>query len=105
MIEYSVNYQHLAKGASRPSDDGWPVEILATSEKGLVLLPNIGDVVNIQTPDEPHNSFSGRVRSRLFIYINKTPSAPPPRGDTICNVNIVVEEMPNDEEWGKLIHE
>ena len=99
MIKYSANYQYLAMGAARPSDDGIAVEIEATNEQGLVLLPNIGDVVNIQNPDAKHLTFSGRVRSRLFTYVNV------PNGDTFCNVNIVVEEMPDDEEWGKLIKE
>ena len=47
-MKYSIDYQFLPMGASRPCDDGVAVGIEATDESGVVVLPNVGDFVNIQ---------------------------------------------------------
>lgn len=98
-MKYGIDYQFLAKGASRPTDDGEIVGIEATDTAGTVVLPNVGDYVHIDNSADGigRSSFSGRVRSRLFTYIG-TPN------ETYCNVNIVVEEA-DDHDWGKLIKE
>ena len=97
-MKYSIDYQFLPMGASRPCDDGVAVGIEATDESGVVVLPNVGDFVNIQNPDT-YTSFSGKVRSRLFNYIRI------PDGEVYCGVNIVVEEVSDGKVWGELIKE
>ena len=94
-MRYHIDYQHLPKGALRPTDDGEIVGIEATSQDGLVILPNVGDYVRIDNSANggEHASFDGKVRSRLFTYC-RVP------GDMFCTVNIVVEET--DDDWGKL---
>lgn len=57
------------------------------------MLPNVGDYVQIEPvgqPDAPR--YYGRVKSRLFRYINDT-----------CGVNIVIEDT--DDDWGAVIKE
>lgn len=95
-MKYGIDFQFLAKGAARPTDDGEIVGIEATDETGTVILPNVGDYVHIDNSADggERSSFSGKVRSRLFNYI-RTPD------DVYCGVNIVVEET--DDDWGKLI--
>lgn len=97
-MKYGIDYQFLAKGADRPTDDGEIVGIEATDETGTVILPNVGDYVHIDNSADggERSSFSGKVRSRLFTYIRTA-------NDVFCNVNIVVEETNDD--WGKLIKE
>ena len=86
----------MAKGAARPSDDGdWNIE--ATDKSGTVIIPNVGDFVHIDGACQKDTRFSGKVRSRLFSYIRMSD------GDTICSINIVVEET--DDNWDKLIKE
>lgn len=98
-LKYSIDYQYMAKGSNRPSDDGEVVIIEATDKSGTVIIPNVGDFVHIDTlvENDPRTKFSGKVRSRLFSYIRMLDD------DTFCNVNIVVEET--DDDWGKLIKE
>lgn len=98
-MKYSIDYQYLSKGASRPSDDGEIVGIKADDESGTVLLPNVGDYVHIDNSVDKgkRSAFSGKVRSRLFNYIRVS------EDDVYCSVNIVVEET--DDDWGKLIKE
>lgn len=95
-MKYGIDYQFLAKDASRPTDDGEIVGIEATDTTGTVILPNVGDYVNIENSADggARSSFSGKVRSRLFTYIRT-------QDEIFCNVNIVVEETNDD--WGKLI--
>lgn len=97
-MKYGIDFQHLAKGAARPSDDGEVVGIEATDETGTVVIPSVGDYVRIDNSADGGErvGFSGKVRSRLFNYI-RTP------GEVYCSVNIVVEDT--DEDWGKLIKE
>jgi hypothetical protein len=97
-MKYGIDYQFLAKDASRPTDDGEIVGIEATDESGTVILPNLGDFVHIDNSADGvgRSSFSGKVRSRLFTYLRS-------RDDVFCSVNIVVEET--DDDWGKLIKE
>lgn len=98
-IKYSVEYQYMAKGDARPSDDGEVVGIQATDENGLVLLPNVGDYVQVDNRGDggERASFNGKVRTRLFRYLRSTDN------DIFCHVNIVVEET--DDNWGRLIKE
>jgi hypothetical protein len=93
---YGIEYQFLPKGAARPTDDGEIVGISATDATGTVLLPNVGDFVNIDNSADggERSSFSGRVRSRLFNYIRT-------HDDIHCFFNIVVEET--DDDWSKLL--
>ena len=97
-MQYGIDYQFFPKGASRPSDDGEVVGIKATDSTGTVILPNVGDYVQIDNSHDggERSSFSGKVRSRLFRYIRTS-------DDVICQVNIVVEE--DDDEWNRLIKE
>jgi hypothetical protein len=97
-MKYGIDYQYLPKGAQRPQDDGEIVGIEVTDEGGAVVLPNVGDYVEIHNGGDggQRSSFSGKVRSRLFRYI-RVP------GEVLCQVNIVVEETSDD--WGKLIKE
>jgi hypothetical protein len=98
-MKYSIDYQYIPKGAQRPQDDGEIVGIEASSDGGLVLLPNVGDYVQIDNSADGGNrsSFSGKVRSRLFRYIRVSDD------NVFCHVNIVVEETTDD--WGLLVKE
>jgi hypothetical protein len=98
-MKYGIDYQYLPKGAQRPLDDGEVVGIEATDERGAVVLPNVGDYVEIQNAAEEvqRSSFSGKVRSKLFRYVRI------PNGEIFCQVNIVVEETQDD--WGLLVKE
>ena len=97
-MKYGIDFQYLPKGSSRPIDDGEIVGIEATDESGVVLLPNVGDYVQIDNSADggERSSISGKVRSRLFRYIRTT-------NDVFCHVNIVVEE--DSDDWGKLVKE
>jgi hypothetical protein len=98
-LKYSIDYQYMTKGSSRPNDDGEVVAIKATDESGTVIIPNVGDFVHIDTfiENDPRTKFYGRVRSRMFSYLRMSD------GDTACTINIVVEET--DDNWGELIKE
>lgn len=97
-MKFSVNYQHLPKGAARPIDDGTIIELeFDSSASGAVVLPNVGDYVQIDNSAQgERSSFSGKVRSRLFTHINTTQTE-------YCHVNIIVED--DDDDWGLLIKE
>ena len=87
-MRYSVNYQRIQKGDSRPAAEGETIKIANVSDAmGFLCVPNVGDFVHID------NTMSGRVKSKLFFYT----------GDT-CRINIVVEEDPTIY-WGGLIKE
>ncbi len=94
-MKYGIDYQFLAKGASRPTDDGEIVGIEATDATGTVILPNVGDYVHIDNSADggERSDFCGKVRSRLFNYTRT-------RDDVFCHINIIVEET--DDDWGKL---
>jgi len=47
LIKYNIDYQYMPKGPSRPRDDGEVVGVSATDEKGIVIVPNVGDYVHI----------------------------------------------------------
>lgn len=95
-VTYSVDYQHLRKGAKRPDDDGIIVPLESTGNP-LLLLPSVGDYVNIAGRNEELSHFCGRVKSKLFTY-TRIP------GDIVhCGINIIVEEV--DMDWDKLINE
>ena len=97
-MKYGIDYQYLPKGSLRPHDNGEIIGIEATDKSGIVLLPNVGDFVQIDNSMDggQRSSFSGKVRSRLFRYM-RSPD------DVFCQVNIVVEE--SDDDWGKVIKE
>ena len=96
MVTYHIDYQHMKKGDTRPTDDGVVVGIEVTDRSGVVVLPNVGDFVHIDNSmQRPRGaSFSGRVRSRVFHYIGGND------GNVACTVNIVVQET--DDDWGAL---
>ena len=98
-MKYSIDYQYLSKGSSRPSDDGEVVGIQADDSSGVVLLPNVGDYVHIDnsTDGGQRAAFSGKVKSKLFNYIRVS------EDEVHCIINIVVEET--DDDWGQLIKE
>ncbi len=97
-IKYYVDYQYLPKDSFRPQDEGEVVGIEVSSNSGLVILPNVGDYVNIsETPQNERAFFNGKVKSRLFSYVRINNNL------THCNVNIVVEET--NDNWGMLIKE
>lgn len=97
-MKYFVDYQHMSKGSSRPSDNGEVVPIEISSEGDPSILPNVGDFVQIDNSmhGENRSSFAGKVRSRLFRYICS-------KNDTNCAVTIVVEQT--DDDWGMLVKE
>jgi hypothetical protein len=97
-IKYQIDYQYMSKGAVRPHDDGEVVGIEATSEQGLVLLPNVGDFVSIDNSADggERTDFHGKVQSRVFRYVRT-------KNEIFCLVNIVVAET--DDDWGKLVKE
>jgi hypothetical protein len=97
-MKYSIDYQYMSKGASRPHDDGEIVGIQANDESGLVILPNVGDYVGISNSGNGRTSFHGKVRSRLFRYICGSDS-----DSEYCVVTIVVEQT--DDDWSKLVKE
>ncbi len=98
-IKYSVDYQHLPTGSQRPVDDGEIVNIEATDQSGVVILPNVGDYVQIDNSIDKgeRSSFSGKVRSRLFRYIRSSDD------EVLCLVNIIIEDTNDD--WGMLVKE
>ena len=92
MIEkYAINFQYLPKNSARPLDDGQTIEC-ESDNNGFMLVPNVGDFVQLIKANDDDAEMSGKVKSRLFTYIGK-----------YCSVNIVVEET--DDDWGKLIKE
>lgn len=95
-ITYSVDYQYLKKGAARPYDDGMVVP-LESKDNPILLLPNVGDYIEIGGQGEEHNTFSGKVKSKLFRYIRVSEKI------VHCAINIIVEET--DDDWGLLIKE
>jgi FAD/FMN-containing dehydrogenase len=93
-MRYSINYQLLPKGELGPRDDGTTIDIDTGKTDEQVILPNVGDYVNLDNSGTDKTSLNGRVRSRAFFYA----------GDGYCHINIVVEET-EGEEWSKLIKE
>lgn len=98
-MKYAIDYQYLPKHAERPIDDGDVVSISFDSQSQTsVILPNVGDYVEISNGAGDRASFDGKVKSRLFRYIRMGHG-----GDVGCLINIVVQET--DDDWGKLIKE
>jgi hypothetical protein len=98
-MKYGIDFQFMPKGRKRPIDDGEIVGIQADDSTGTVILPLVGDHVDIMNGGEgaERASFAGRVRSRLFRYIRV--------GEEVhCAVNIVVEEV-DPEVFGELVKE
>ncbi|MEN4873943.1 hypothetical protein [Kosakonia cowanii] len=92
---YSYDYQFLPKGAVRPVDDG-DIVGCSSNENPLLMLPNVGDYVNISNNDS-RSSFSGIVKTKLFNYIRID------NEHVHCSINIVVAE--SDVDFGSLIKE
>ena len=88
-MKYILNYQYLPIGVARPQDDGMTVRV-EVDEKGFALLPNVGDFVHLDNSMNDMASFSGRVRSRRFSYIQDKEFL------ASCGINIVVEEADDD---------
>jgi hypothetical protein len=97
-MKYTVKYQFFPKGTDRPLDQGTAVEI-EVDEKGFSLIPNVGDYVRLDgVESRKHAHFSGKVKSRLFVY-----TTPAFMVDDRCHINIVVEET-DQIIWGQLIN-
>jgi hypothetical protein len=99
-MRYSITYQQLHKGNSRPSDDNIMEAILIEDGGPLVPIPNIGDHVYVENGRDRKETIAGRVRSRFFRYI--CPGTDPTLHG--CHINIVVEEIPHAE-YGALVKE
>ncbi|SHJ30932.1 hypothetical protein SAMN02745194_02270 [Roseomonas rosea] len=95
-VKYFANFQHMAARDARPRDEGDTMPV-AFTEQQFGLLPSVGDYVSIQNA-ETGASFSGKVQSRLFSYIQ-----PQGNSDAHCLINIVVADT--DDDWGLLIKE
>ena len=98
-MKYNIAYQYIPEGSPRPHDDGQIVPIEATDESGMVLLPNVGDYVQIDNSWKrigDHATFSGKVRSRIFRYVFTEEKS-------FCQVDIVIEDT--DDNWGLIIKE
>ena len=98
-MKYYIDYQFLPKDAARPIDNGEVVGIEASDASGMVVLPNVGDYVQVDNSagTGQRSSFSGKVRSRLYRYIRVS------RTEVHCAGNMVVEK--DDDNWGRLIKE
>jgi hypothetical protein len=98
-MKYFLNYQYFPNGAARPSDDGQTCRV-EVDETGFALLPNVGDFVNLNNSMGDMASFHGRVKSRLFSYVQ---GGDEDRDKDACMICIVVEET--DDDWGLLLKE
>jgi len=98
-MAYGVNYQYFPKNNphGRPLDNGSALWDHPATDAELVLLPNVGDYIQLDRSLIKGESFSGKVRSKLFRYIVA------PDGKQWCQINIVVEE--SDDDFGALIKE
>lgn len=99
-MKYTIDYQYMPSGSSRPIDDGEIVTIEALDTDGhTVIIPNVGDYVYIDNSQDggERSDFSGKVRSRLFRYIRTSET------EVFCHINIVVEETADD--FGELVKE
>lgn len=95
-VRYFIDYQYMAESDVRPRRHGEVIGIRASDSRGVVVLPNVGDYVSIDTGGAGASGFSGRVRSRYFRYFKV-------RRGFSCYVNIVVEEV--DDSFDKLLNE
>lgn len=100
MMKYGVNYQFYPteNPHGRPLDDGAALWDHPAKDDELVLLPNVGDYVQIDRSNAGGRSFSGRVKTKLFRYIVAADGA------QWCHINIVVAES-DDDDWGAVIKE
>ncbi|TIX70771.1 MAG: hypothetical protein E5V25_09395 [Mesorhizobium sp.] len=90
-MKYHVTFQEMGKQHGRPIDHPSASDF---ETDGLGMLPNVGDYVHIEPLGKPEAPrYSGRVKSRLFTYIN----------NDNCGINIVIEDT--DDDWGALIKE
>ncbi len=98
MMAYGLNYQYFPKDSpnGRPLDNGSALLDHPVTAEELVLLPNVGDYVQIDNSVRGGESFSGKVRSKLFRYIVTDDKQ-------WCQINIVVQD--DDDDWGLLIKE
>lgn len=81
-MKYTIDFQHFDSASGRPIDNGEIIGI-ESDDLGFALIPNVGDYVQVETRRQGAD-FWGRVRSRLFKYINTGEYKD-------CIVNIVVE--------------
>ena len=91
-MNYTINYQYVDEHGGQPSDD-WNVVRIRLDELASALLPNVGDYVVIDNPNDTslNAGFSGKVRSRLFHYLGD-------RTGDACIINIVVQHTGDDVE-------
>lgn len=98
-MKYNIAYQYKPEASPRPHGDGLIVPIEATDDSGMVLLPNVGDYVQIDNSwkeSDDQAAFSGKVRSRIFRYLFTDEKS-------FCQVDIVIEDT--DDNWGLVIKE
>lgn len=89
-MKYFVTFQELSKQHGRPIEHPTASDF---ETDGLGMIPNVGDYVEIEPVGvEGAPRFSGRVKSRLFRYMNQQ-----------CGINIVVEDT--DDDWSAVIKE
>ena len=88
-MKYRVEYQYRPSTSERPLDETQNLEI-AAGEAGataLLMLPNIGDHVNLEKCDWGSDQKMLVVENRLFSYIlTEQPEF------TVCLINIVLTE-------------
>ncbi|EPN4503203.1 hypothetical protein ACT1UA_004112 [Citrobacter freundii] len=94
---YSYDFQYMRKGQVRPDDDG-DIVGCDSEDNPLLMIPNVGDYVNIANKGE-RAQFDGRVKTRLFNYTRISEE------HVHCSICIVVEEVDMDSIWGSLIKE
>lgn len=93
-MKYFINYQHVPQGAERPVDCGDVFDENLMKASTLEVVPNVGDYVELHI--QGGQTFSGKVRSRLFRYIGI-------QEEVNCIINIVVADT--DDDWGLLVKE
>ncbi|HII2982876.1 TPA: hypothetical protein ACY2HE_004268 [Yersinia enterocolitica] len=95
-MKYSIEYQVIHAGMSRPSDDGQIAGISFESNDGSGLIPDVGDFVSFEN-NAPRAAAAGIVKTRYFRYTRV--------GEELyCEINIVLIDE-NKVVWDELIKE
>ena len=85
-ITYSIEYQESQGEGLRPIDDGEVIGIRFEDDKGVALIPNVGDYVNIGEDISGQRAhFEGVVRYRSFFYQRTDDET------VFCHINILVQ--------------
>jgi hypothetical protein len=91
-MKHRIRFQYRPSGDARPEDYEQPFNL--ATEDGPVLLPEIGDHVDVQVDPEHELQITGIVENRTFTYITM-------QQETWCLITIVVTNSPVD--WGRLM--